>query len=206
MMKTLWIFLLLTSLNTFSQSAVKKFTSLSSPEKWWVIFHPFQAKKAFYITNDVLKITDSIGKTQLLDTDINGGKLDAFKHSYWLARLSIKIGARASLKLGEAHEKGNYRTFKKMQIEDGVAPDKIATTMDLFNNEIGVKIANKNEGLTKQELIHFIIWEINKGSMKIIKKDTLGNFLTCDNLLINLQTISGKWENDKCLVASNRKQ
>ncbi len=197
---------MLTSLNTFSQSAIKKFTSLSSPEKWWVFTHPFKANKAFYITNDVLKITDSIGKTQLLDTDINGGQLDAFKHSYWLARLSIEIGVRASLKLGEAHEKGNYKTFKKRQKEDGSVPDKIATTMDLFNNEVGAKIAVEKEDLTKQELIDIIITKINKGSMKIIKKDNLGNFLTCDNQLINLQLIRGKWENDKCLVASNKKQ
>lgn len=204
-MKTLWIFLLLTSLNTFSQSAVKKFTTLSSPEKWWVFIHPFKANKAFYITNDVLKITDSIRKTQLLDNDINGGQLDAFKHSYWLARLSLMIGEKSALKLGDAHEKGNYQAYKKMQKEDGVVPDKIASTMDLFNNEIGAKIVDNKEVLTKQELIRIIIKEINKGSMKIIKKDTSGNFLTCDDQLINLQSIRGEWENDKCLVSSNKR-
>ena len=43
--------------------------------------------------------------------DNNGGALDAFKHAFWMARLTQGIGHRASLSLGKAHEKGNYKAF-----------------------------------------------------------------------------------------------
>jgi hypothetical protein len=42
--------------------------------------------------------------------------------------------------------------------------------------------------------------------MKIIKKDSKGNFLTCDGVLISEKSLKGKWVNNKCLVASNTKQ
>src|SRR5579872_2980015 len=93
--------------NTFS-----KFRKLSKPEKHWVILHPFVAKKAWRITKNVLLTVDSVKGMEELDNDINGGKLDAFKHSYWMAMLTVSIGAKKSNKLGIAHEKGNKHQFK----------------------------------------------------------------------------------------------
>jgi len=204
-MKYLWILIYLFSLNSIAQSTVKSFATLSSPEKWWVVMHPFKAKKALDISMDVLKTTDSIAKLDLLDNDFNGGQLDAFKHSYWSARLSNGIGESAALKLGDAHEKGNYQSFKKRQLEDGSVPDKVSSAMDLFNNEIGAKIVNNNEEVTNQKLIQLVFIEINKGNMRIIKKDKKGNFLTCDGEVIPRKTLLGTWENNKCLIASNKK-
>src|ERR1700741_2953495 len=128
------IFLLLFSfifqLSAQSPSAVKYFSKLSRPEKCWVIAHPFKAKKAFRITKHVLLDVDSVKASGIIGTDNNGGKLDAFKHAYWMASVAIKIGSRRAKKLGIAHEKGNWIQFKKHQLEDTVLPDSVSAVMD----------------------------------------------------------------------------
>ena len=205
MMKNVWFLFLIISLNSFAQSNVKSFFELSSPERWWVVFHPFKAKNAFIVSKDAIHITDSIAKTKILGNDKNGGQIDAFKHSFWMARLTQKIKYRPAIKLGEAHEKGNYKTFKKNQLEDGYVPDKISSEMDLHNNKIGAQIAIDSNELKREEIINVIIEEIQKGEMKILKKDSLGNFLTCEGIIIPIDSLKGKWENKKCLVSSNKK-
>ena len=203
--KFLLFFLFLTvSLESYSQSKTKQFFKLSSPEKCWVIFHPFKAKRAFYVMQEALKTTDSILKIDLIGKDLNGGQLDAFKHSYWMSRSSQTIGERASKKLGKAHEKGNYRSFKKGKKEDGFLPDLPSSKMDLYNNEVGLKIAKQYPDQTKFEIILTLIDEVKSGSMKILKKDCIGNFLTCSGEIIPKESLVGKWENKKCLVDSNK--
>ena len=202
-MKKVWFFLLLFSINSFAQTNIESFSKLSSPEKWWVVFHPFKAKKAMKISKDAIQVTDSIKQTLLLDKDKNGGKLDAFKHSFWMARLSQKIGKNAALSLGIAHEKGNYKTYKKGKLEDGLLPDKPSSEMDLFNNKVGVKIGSENNFSSREKITEIVISEIKNGKMKIIKKDNQGNFLTCDGKIISKELIKGNWENDKCLIFSN---
>lgn len=201
-MKNIWIILLFISLNGYSQSIFSIFFDLSSPEKCWVVFHPFKAKKAYQVSKEVLKITDSIRNQNSIGKDINGGKLDAFKHSFWIAKLSEEIGKKSALSLGEAHEKGNYQTYKKDQKEDGYVPDKISSEMDLYNNNIGAKIAAENNHSIQNDLVKIILDEINLGKMKILKKDTLGNFLTCEGVIIPKDSLKGKWENNKCLIYS----
>ncbi len=198
-----WIAILLFQLNVQSQSVVKSFFNLSTPEKCWVIFHPFKAKRAYLITREALRVTDSVIKTGVVGSDLNGGQADAFKHSYWMARLSGEIGTRAALKLGKAHEKGNYRSFKKGKPEDGSLPDKPSSDMDLFNNEVGTQIALHHMNVSGKAIAGLIIRAIKNGTMKILKKDLKGNFLTCSGKIIRKESFSGKWENDKCLIDSN---
>ncbi|MBK7181849.1 MAG: hypothetical protein IPH89_02375 [Bacteroidetes bacterium] len=102
MKKLVFFFFLLFSLSIFSQS---KFSKLSRPEKIWVLAHPFVAKKAMLASRQALVVTDSIAKLGIIGNDNNGGKLDAFKHAYWMVYLSFKIGSRRALKLGKAYEK-----------------------------------------------------------------------------------------------------
>lgn len=188
---------------TNAQSTKSHFSKLSGPEKCWVFWHPFKAKKAFDISLEVLSVTDSLDSVGTLGHDINGGKLDAFKHSYWMAVMSRRIGIKPALKLGKAHEKGNYETFKKEQLEDGFLPDKPSSDMDLFNNKIGVEIAQRNTHLTAIELIQVVVEAIEKGDLRILRK-TDAAFLTCDGRIIPADELIGKWENDKCLVPSNQ--
>jgi hypothetical protein len=205
LVKNIWILFIFINGYSFSQSKNSSFFELSSPEIHWIILHPFKAKKAFLISNDALRTTDSICNTDLLDKDKSGGQADAFKHSYWLAGLTQTIGERAAIKLGEAHEKGNYKDYKKNKLEDGFVPDKLSSEMDLYNNNMGTRIALENKDLNKSELIEIIIREIQEGKMKILKKDESGNFLTCEGIVIPRDSLIGKWVNDKCLVSSNDK-
>lgn len=186
-------------------SVFKSFFKLSRPEKCWVMRHPFIAKKAFIKTQDVLKITDSIAKTTVLDGDKNGGQVDAFRHAYWMALLSKHFGRHKALRLGRAHEKGNHIDYKKHRLEEGTHPDKVSSDMDLYNNIGGAALENDNKTATDKELQTLVINAIKAGKMKIIKKDSHGNFLDKDNTIIPADSLKGKWENGKCLINSDWK-
>ncbi len=203
-LRSLWVFALLLQMNVYPQSAVKSFFKLSTPEKCWVIFHPFKAKKAFKITKEALFVTDSVIRLKIL-TDLNGGTADAFKHSYWLSRLTQEIGVKAALKLGKAHEKGNYQFYKKGKKEDGYLPDKPSSDMDLYNNDVGADLALKDLQVSKRTMTELIISAVKNGEMKILKKDSSGHFLNCKGKKIPLDSLIGKWENDKCLISSDEK-
>ncbi len=178
----------------------KQFKTLSCPEKRWVIFHPFVAKKAFKIAVDAREKTLEIKQQKFLIGVGNGDQLDAFRHAYWMAMLAKEIGERKSKKLGVAHEKGNYKQYNKGMLEDEVLPDKISCEMDLFNNSVGLKIAKV---ATSSNLLEIVLGAVKKGDCKIIKTDAQGYFLDSDNNVIPKEELSGKWENRKVLVNSN---
>ncbi|MFH0865020.1 MAG: hypothetical protein V1904_02410 [Bacteroidota bacterium] len=199
------LFLFSASLNAQNNSVFKKFSQLSRPEKCWAFRHPFAAKKAWKITKNVLKVTDSIAGVKTLDGDQNGGQVDAFCHSCWMASLAQRIGWRKALKLGRAHEKANYIDYKKHRLEDGVHPDKASGDMDIYNNKVGAAIGKENKNVTGKDLQILIIDAIKAGKMKILKKDSLGNFLDEKNNIIPDDSMKGKWDNGKCIVNSNLK-
>ena len=186
-----------------AQSTESRFSKLSGPEKWWVIWHPLKAKRALNVSLEVLRVTDSISKAGSIGHDRNGGKLDAFKHCYWIAFMTVEIGERAALKLGEAHEKGNYETFKKGKLEDGFLPDKSSSEMDLFNNKMGAELSRNKIQATNLQLINGVIEMIESGDLRILKKEN-ATFLTCKGQVIASDELKGKWINDKCLIPSNQ--
>ena len=196
-------FCLFFGISLHAQSNFKKFLKLSKPLKSWVALHPFKAKKALLISEEAIRISDSIAKTNVLDGDVSGGQVDAFRHAFWMARLHQELGKSAARTLGKAHEKENYITFKKNQLEEGYVPDEISSKMDLWNNEQGIKLITKGSKVSKKGLIFRVINAILTGKMKIIKKDKNGNFLTCNNKTITLEELQGKWKNNKCLITSN---
>ena len=61
----LLLFFVVSSL-VYSQSKYKSFKKLSCPEKWWVVWHPFVAKKAFSISQLARQKTDSIKQNKIL--------------------------------------------------------------------------------------------------------------------------------------------
>jgi hypothetical protein len=203
--KTLTI-LLFYCLFSFSTNAQNRQTGkISCPEKRWALFHPFIARQSYSLTKDALQVADSIKNTGTLDGDINGGQEDAFKHAYWMALLSQHIKYRKALKLGKVHEKGNYKSFKKSKRKGIQAShDKVSSIMDLWNNQKGLEIGLE---LKDQDLIIIqlaIIDSIQSGVMKIIYKNVSGQFLDCEGNIIPADSLIGKWENEKCLVPSDR--
>lgn len=200
----LYIFFLILPYGLFSQSAFTQFKKLSLPEKCWVLAHPFVAKKAFAETKLVWAVVDSVKQTGIIGTDLNGGKLDAFKHTYWMASLCRKIGRKKALKLGKAHEKGNYLQFKKHQPEDSILPDAASSAMDLHNNEAGIHVSGKCRSYSRKEVQVLILKAIEKGEMQVIKKDAQGNYLDCDGKPIDMNAWKGKWNIPKCVIPSNQ--
>lgn len=184
----------------FAQS---KFSKLSCPEKVWVVAHPFVAKKAFHITQDVQKIVDSIKQLKTIGVDNNGGKLDAFKHAYWMASLSSKIGKRKARKLGIAHEKGNFLQYKKHKLEDSIVPDSVSSEMDKKNNEVGISLLDNRKKTPPRIIQNEVLTALKDGKLYIIKKDEEGNFLTNDGKKIPLNEWVGKWGIPKYLVPSD---
>ena len=201
--------LLLHPINLVSQTKITKWQQikkLSCPEKCWSIKHIFVASKAWKITQYVRLQTDSIKKINILDGDVNGGQVDAFRHAFWMALLSQKINWRKAYRLGKAHEKGNYLDFKKHRLEDGTFPDKVSSDMDFWNNDIGLEIGKANPNISVDSLKNIVIFNICNGKMKVIKKNQTNQFLDNNGNIIESDSLKGKWENSKVLINSNYKE
>ncbi|PKP22341.1 MAG: hypothetical protein CVU05_04305 [Bacteroidetes bacterium HGW-Bacteroidetes-21] len=193
----------LTVKDAFAQnSSFSSFKRLSCAEKRWVLFHPCVAGEAHKISLEALEISKSIKKDTLLDGDENGGQLDAFRHAYWMARLTQEIGWRRAASLGKAHEKGNYRMYRKGRLEEGTLPDEASGRMDFLNNDVGIETGKRFPEVLPEFLVESIIQMILEGKLYIISKDAQGNFLNCQGNIISKTEMQGKWENDKCIIPS----
>ncbi len=190
--------------NGISQSLLKQFFKLPRPEKWWVTTHLFVAKKTYKISNYAKLTADLLAKDTILDGDPAGGQVDAFRHAFWMSMLTQKIGWRRAKKLGKAHEKGNYLDYKKHRNEEGILPDKVSSDMDFVNNDTGIQIGLDYPEITRDSLKIIIIQKIKNGELLIIRKDKNGNYLDCENNIIDLKKYYGIWEIPKCLVPSNQ--
>jgi len=198
--RCLTIFFLFSS-GAFSQSP--SFKKLSCPEKRWVLFHPFAAKKAYRISVEARNISKQMEKDSLLDHDADGGQVDAFRHAFWMGRLAQEMCWRKVKRLGKAHERGNYLDFKKQRAGEEIFTDSIASAMDLFNNDVGIETGRKNKSLSEEEMKKLIVKKVLDGEMKIILKDVHGNSLDCEKKIVDLKMYSGKWNIPRCLKRSN---
>lgn len=182
-------------------SSCKAYRQLSTPEKKWVRHHPIAALRVKKINRGSYLIYNRIKAENRLDTFESGGKLDAFRHVYFMARLAQKLNAKKVRSLGMAHEKGNYEMFLKKKSEDGERPDSLMCVMDLFNNEVGINLGSKNDvRLSKEGLAAAIIELIGYGETCYMKRNAKGNYVTCDNQEINLVDYKGKWFVPKCII------
>ena len=108
----LLVLLILTS-GSFAQDKKSNLGKISCAEKWWVCIPSIYCEKNIQLTRYARNVADSVKKSDVLDGDISGGQVDAFKHAYWMSTLSQNIRWKAALRLGKAHEKGNYKSHKK---------------------------------------------------------------------------------------------
>lgn len=186
-----------------AQSNWKRFWSLKRPQKCWVLLHPFAARKALALSQEALNKTEEVRKGDELDGDFNGGQVDAFRHTYWMALLSSRIGPRRARSLGKAYERGNHIAFRRGELEDGAQADAIASEMDLFNNELGIEIGSRNKGASTAELSNQSIESIRAGKGKIVRKNKSGQPLDEQGKVIPLSKWQGIWENGRNLVPSD---
>jgi hypothetical protein len=166
-------------------------------ELLWGICHPFVAKKAIKTTRFCLQVTDSVAQSKKLQGK-SGGQLDAFKHGYWMAELGKEIGQKKARKLGIAHERVNYRQFKK----GNSSQDSTASLMDIKNNEAGLQIGFRYPNSGSKSMQDTIISNVESGKFFIIKQNHEGQFLDKNDQIIVPNNINS-WNKFKELTTSN---
>ncbi len=181
----------------------QKLKYIHRSEVWWIMTHPFIAKRSWKISEKVVHIANAHIKDPDLDGDYNGGQVDAFRHCLWMCLLVQKISPKAALKLGKAHEKGNYRDYKRKRFEDGSLPDSVSSQMDMKNNRVGIDIGEEYFGLDEDTLIQVVKRAVLDGRCWKIKKDRQGNFLDKNDNIIPEKEWKGKWKTPKILVPSD---
>ena len=194
------------TLLSFTKATAQKisaFKDLGGAEKLWVVLHPFAAGKAYNISKDVEELCQEMIEKEQLDADGAGGKIDAFRHAYWMAILTKELGPARARWLGKAHEKKNKKDFEKGRLEDGAVPDKVSKEMDLFNNEVGIEIGEEYENASNEQLKQIILEKLEEGEMLIIKKDRRKNSLDENGKVIPNENWERSWENERVLVPSN---
>ncbi len=182
---------------------INQFKKLGCAEKWWVITHPFVANKTAQLSLEVKIVANSDTIKTLLGKDGNGGALDAFRHTYWMAILTKEIGSRRALKLGEAHEKKNKQDFKKGLLEDGAIPDSVSIQMDLFNNQVGSSLVVKKERVSISELQMRVIEQICSGKTLVVDKNEKAQSLDINGNVLIREEWEGNWDSGRVLVPSS---
>ena len=199
MKRAILYFILLLTLQSKSQS----FGSRSAAEKKWALCHPFAALKVKKIYKQAKPIYEHLKLEHIPDSFDNGGKLDAFRHLFFMAAFAQKIKPKKILKLGEAHEKGNYRNFLKSVNEDGELADSLSSVMDLQNNYFGVEMGMKHKEKKLNELSAICLTAILTGNAVYFKRNKNGNYLTCEGSKIDLSLYRKRWFVPKCLINTN---
>ena len=191
----------------FANSAsaqTKSFHNLSKYEKCWAMCHPFAAKGIKKHQSEMYTVYKEVKQQHLLDTFENGGKLDAFRHTFAMAYFSKFVKPKKLRKLGKAHEKANHWQFlHSLPDEDGELSDSLSSVMDLRNNDIALSFSKETKNLSIEEIKQKIISLIKNGDVFIMKRNGQGKYLDCDGNIIPTVKIKGIWNTPKCLVKSN---
>jgi hypothetical protein len=183
-----------------SVAARGQFSSLGAHEKRWVLFHPVAAIKVRHINSRCVSLYTQPQVRSQLDTFVSGGRLDAYRHVFFMAAFAQKVRVKKLRKLGQAHEKTNYRQFLKQKLEEGEKPDSLSSVMDLLNNELGLKIGCNYRELPLPELSSLVIKRINAGEARMFRRDSKGRYVDCSGVLIDQARYSRQWHVPKCLV------
>lgn len=98
---------------------------------------------------------------------LNDGHTDAFRHAYWNATLTAEFGAEWTAQFTTAHEglPGN---------------GAVREAMDLYNNEVGRRIATENPGASREELADKVLEALNDGELVVV--DRSGHLAASDTV------------------------
>jgi hypothetical protein len=163
--------------------------------------HPFAALKVRKINRKTAVVYAYVKSRNLLDSFENGGKLDAYRHIYYMAMLAQKIDHKKLMALGEAHEADNYLDYLKGKNEEGELPDSLSSVMDIINNGVGIDLVKKtDEKLSPEALSDKCIEAIQTGQAWYILRDEKGRYINCHGIVLDMKLYKGKWNIPKCLV------
>ena len=175
----------------------------SRAELNWALKHPVAALRVKKITRQCDLIYASYKERGEPDQLENGGRLDAFRHTFYMAAYAQKINKRKLLQLGLAHEAGNYSDFLNAKLENGEIPDFFSCEMDLYNNELGIKTGFENQELSLDSLAGIVLQTISEGRAVIMKRNKKAAYLKCNGEVLQLEHYRKVWRVPKCLVNSD---
>jgi len=92
------------------------------------------------------------------DYETNDGHEDAFRHAYWNALMTKKFGETWARKYGTAHE----------GVPKNNGPRE---AMDLYNNEVGRRIASEHPDADEEELARLVQQAVDGGELVVVDKD-----------------------------------
>lgn len=187
----------------FALSNKAQQAKLSWPEKCWGFTHPLAAIKVKTIAKKCKAVYLQHLPALKPDSFLSGGRPDAFRHAFYMAAFAQKIRSKALIKLGKAHERGNYRQYLNSRTEDMFLPDSVSGLMDVFNNEVGIHLGRENRRVSLEQLAMLCLDAIGQGKMKVIKRNKKGERVSCNNEVPDPYYYAAKWNIPFCLVPSN---
>ncbi|MBQ1697314.1 MAG: hypothetical protein II075_05485 [Bacteroidales bacterium] len=183
---------------------LESYKKLSIPEQQWVKRHPLAAFRTHKIADTVKTKCQVIIKDSAFDGDLNGGMVDAFKHTLWMALTAQKIGYDKALLLGQAHEDGNYLEYVADPTRKKTPQDSIASRMDMLNNQVGAKIGEDNPKATFDQLVAIVRQSVIDGKCWKIRKKDKNTYLDADGKVIAIHNYDNRWAIPKVLIKSNK--
>lgn len=86
------------------------------------------------------------------------GHNDAFRHAYWSARLTQAYGADWARQFTTAHE----------AVPGSINNSAVREAMDLYNNSVGIRIAEANRGASPQRLAELVATAVRNGETVVV--------------------------------------
>ncbi|GAA1480693.1 hypothetical protein GCM10009624_11330 [Gordonia sinesedis] len=131
--------------------------SLMTPEEATMLKSLLSSGGAFALKNfyDARSLADQVAKSRFPEKSQNDGHGDAFRHAYWNALMTREFGEAWTNSYATAHERlgGNPANRE---------------AMDLYNNEIGRKVARTNPNASPDELADLVAKEVKEGRTVVI--------------------------------------
>ncbi|WP_375404389.1 DUF6973 domain-containing protein [uncultured Sphingomonas sp.] len=88
----------------------------------------------------------------------NDGHNDAFRHAFWNARLTAEFGENWTKQFATAHEGSNIGNSTR-------------EAMDLYNNEVGRRVATENPRATPEQLADLVKQALDAGELVVIGRN-----------------------------------
>ncbi|MBR0647458.1 DUF6973 domain-containing protein [Plastoroseomonas hellenica] len=111
-----------------------------------------------------LKDLPEAQKEERAEASRNNGPADAVRHGYWSALLSSKLSYNDAMRVVFAHEADQIRS------EDPLV--KLASTMDLHNNQVGLDIGALAKGAANEVLREAVLKALFEGRLRFIEPKT----------------------------------
>ena len=148
----------------------KQYSRLSPAEQAVAIWHPFAAREVARARDEASAMTDRIFGEGVSSAH-DGTIANAFKHAYWNALMTRRIGEPLAKEFADAHEE---QYLNDSEIHQGFMNSE-HSQMDLFFNEVGRECAiefSETTDIKLAEWVLFRVYAINSMSDHVLNQET----------------------------------